>query len=181
MVDSEWFYIRLRIGCLLLINYITRIEDLCFFKIEKKDSIVSVFSSDSHYAVTAVRVPAEKCIDGRHKGSTADCPWDRKLSTFLCPLNGIPVSLSGSSYGKEMFVWGSRTSTSVLLNFLTAIVENLISFRLNVTVIRSVSSKNCERAISYLRRSKSTDCISTGEADGESCSIWSYTLKEARI
>lgn len=67
LVVSERLYIRPGIVCLLLIDHITRNEDLCFFQTEKKDSIVSVSTLDSCYAVTAVRVPAEKCIDGRIK------------------------------------------------------------------------------------------------------------------
>ena len=57
LVVSERLYIRPGIGCLLLIDHIIRNEDLCFFQIEKKDSIVSVSTLDSRYAVTSVFQP----------------------------------------------------------------------------------------------------------------------------
>ncbi|MCQ4795724.1 hypothetical protein NE604_08775, partial [Anaerofustis stercorihominis] len=62
---------------------------------------------------------------------------------------------------KTCFFGCMSSSTSVLSSLRTAGAEKRMSPWPKVTVIRSVLSKNCERAISYPRRSNSPDFTST--------------------
>jgi len=80
---GKWFYVRWHIWYLLFIDHIIWNKNFSLFQIKDKDSIGSVSTLYSCYAVSAVCVPTEKCIDSRHKSRTADCPWDRNILSLF--------------------------------------------------------------------------------------------------